>query len=127
MSGLRCALQRHAIDRVSIARQSLKKMFQQEILMSIDHPISASSSIQVTLKLFSIYQDAYGQPEQIIKCPVGTTVGNLCDRLIAEHPSLLMWRSVTRFGINLDFVPEETVLKDGDEVVLIPPVSGGMA
>ena len=95
--------------------------------MSIHYPISAHPRIQVTLKLFSIYQDAYGQPEKVIECPMGTTVGNLCDRLIAEHPSLLMWRSVTRFGVNLDFVPEETVLRDGDEVVLIPPVSGGAA
>ncbi len=89
--------------------------------------VTPNPTIQVTLKLFSVYQDVYGQPEQIVQCPIGTTVGTLCDRLIAEHPSLLMWRSVTRFGVNLDFVPEETVLRDGDEVVLIPPVSGGVA
>ena len=86
-----------------------------------------NSTIQVTLKLFSVYQDAYGQPDQIVECPLGSTVGTLCDRLIADHPSLAKWRSVTRFGVNLDFVPEETVLRDGDEVVLIPPVSGGAA
>jgi sulfur-carrier protein len=88
-------------------------------------PVPLNSTIQVTLKLFSVYQDAYGQPDQIIECPLGSTVGTLCDRLIADHPSLAKWRSVTRFGVNLDFVPEETVLRDGDEVVLIPPVSGG--
>jgi sulfur-carrier protein len=32
---------------------------------------------------------------------------------------------VTRFGINLEFVEPETIVKDGDEIVLIPPVSGG--
>ena len=90
-------------------------------------PVTPNSTIQVTLKLFSVYQDAYGQPEQTIECPLGSTVGTLCDRLIADHPSLAKWRSVTRFGVNLDFVPEETVLRDGDEVVLIPPVSGGAA
>jgi len=35
------------------------------------------------------------------------------------------WRHLTRFGINWQFVEPETLLKDGDEVVLIPPVSGG--
>ena len=90
-------------------------------------PRPVPPSIQVTLKLFSIYQNAYGQAEQIVECPMGTTVGILCDRVIAAHPSLAKWRSVTRFGVNLDFVPEETVLKEGDEVVFIPPVSGGVS
>ena len=31
----------------------------------------------------------------------------------------------THFGVNLDFVPGDTLLQPGDEVVLIPPVSGG--
>ena len=95
--------------------------------MPAPRPVPSTSNIQVTLKLFSIYQNAYGQTEQIVECPMGTTVGTLCDRVINEHPSLAKWRSVTRFGVNLDFVPEETVLREGDEVVFIPPVSGGKA
>ncbi len=92
--------------------------------MSTNHLI-AGSTIHVTLKLFSVYQEAYGQAEQALQCPVGCTIAQLHDRLIAEHPQLEQWRSVTRFGVNLNFVPAETVLQDGDEVVLIPPVSGG--
>jgi sulfur-carrier protein len=87
-------------------------------------PISAPM-IQVTLKLFSIYQEVYGRSEQVYECPMGTTVGDLRDRLITEHPKLATWREVTRFGVNLEFVPETTILQEGDEVVLIPPVSGG--
>ena len=90
-------------------------------------PSSATSSICITLKLFSVYQDIYGQPERVCVVPVGTTIAELCDRLIAEHPVLATWRDVTRFGVNLEFVPAETMLQDGDEVVLIPPVSGGSA
>jgi molybdopterin synthase sulfur carrier subunit len=47
------------------------------------------------------------------------------EHLIAEHPQLEQWRNLTRFGINLQFVEPNTILQDGDEVVLIPPVSGG--
>ena len=93
--------------------------------MPAPRSVPSTSTIQVTLKLFSIYQNAYGQAEKLVECPVGTTVGTLYDRVINEHPSLAKWRSVTRFGVNLDFVPEETVLREGDEVVFIPPVSGG--
>ena len=95
--------------------------------MPAPRSVTPNLTIQVTLKLFSVYQDVYGQPEQMVECPIGTTVGTLYDRLIAQHPSLARWRSVTRFGVNLDFVPPETVLRDGDEVVFIPPVSGGAA
>jgi molybdopterin synthase sulfur carrier subunit len=84
-----------------------------------------SDCITITLKLFAAYQEAYGVPELLLELPVGTTVQQLCDRLIAEHPELERWRNLTRFGVNFQFVEAETVLQAGDEVVLIPPVSGG--
>jgi sulfur-carrier protein len=87
--------------------------------------MSSITVITVTLKLFAAYQDAYQQPELMLRVPSGTTVADLCDRLIAEHPELSQWRDLTRFGVNLQFVEPTTPLSDGDEVVLIPPVSGG--
>lgn len=83
------------------------------------------SSITITLKLFAAYQEAYQQPELVLSLASGTTVAQVRDRLIAEQPSLAQWRDVTRFGVNLQFVDADAVLADGDEVVLIPPVSGG--
>ncbi|MEO0541466.1 MAG: MoaD/ThiS family protein [Cyanobacteria bacterium P01_A01_bin.105] len=84
-----------------------------------------SNTIRITVKLFAAYQDAYGQSELTVDLPGGTTVGRLCDRMLTEHPELQQWRPLTRFGVNLQFVPAETILTDGDEVVMIPPVSGG--
>lgn len=87
--------------------------------------MSASTIIKVTVKLFAAYQEAYGVPELILEFPPQTPVVAVLERLISEHPQLNQWRKLTRFGINLDFVKPETLLQDGDEVVLIPPVSGG--
>ncbi|UKO97280.1 MoaD/ThiS family protein [Nostoc sp. UHCC 0870] len=84
-----------------------------------------NSAITITVKLFAVYQETYGVPELVLDFPYGTPVSAVCDRLITEHPKLSQWRDVTRFGINLIFVEPDTVLKNGDEVVLIPPVSGG--
>ncbi len=81
--------------------------------------------ITVTVKLFAAYQEAYGVPELVLEFPQGTPVVAVCDRLIAEHPELTQWRELTRFGVNLQFVEPDTRLQNGDEVVLIPPVSGG--
>lgn len=83
------------------------------------------STLRITVKLFAAYQEAYGVPELQLEFPPGTTVAAVRDRLLAEKPELEGWRTITRFGINLEAVEPEAVLQDGDEVVLIPPVSGG--
>ena len=82
-------------------------------------------TITITLKLFAIYQETLGVPEKALTLPVGTTAGEVRDRLIAEYPTLAEWKDLTRFGINLQFAEEGTVLNNEDELVLIPPVSGG--
>jgi len=82
-------------------------------------------SITVTVKLFAAYQDAYGQSELTLELPEDATVADVRDRLLAKHPELEQWRDLTRFGVNLQFVEPDTPLRSGDEVVLIPPVSGG--
>ncbi|MDJ0702825.1 MAG: MoaD/ThiS family protein [Leptolyngbyaceae cyanobacterium MO_188.B28] len=85
----------------------------------------SKSTITVTVKLFAAYQEAYGVPELALALPEGTPVLAVQEQLIAEHPELEQWRDLTRFGVNLQFAEPDTLLKDGDEVVLIPPVSGG--
>jgi molybdopterin synthase sulfur carrier subunit len=81
--------------------------------------------IQVTVKLFAAYQEACGVGEMVMELPPDSPVALVCDRLLASHPELEQWRDLTRFGINLQFAEPDTILSDGDEVVLIPPVSGG--
>lgn len=81
--------------------------------------------VTVTVKLFAAYQEAYGVPELVLQFSQQTPVSTVLDTLIAEHPELENWRNLTRFGVNLQFVESDATLQDGDEVVLIPPVSGG--
>ncbi|NEQ48994.1 MAG: MoaD/ThiS family protein [Leptolyngbya sp. SIO3F4] len=81
--------------------------------------------ISITLKLFAVYQDALGVPDMVMELPAKTTVGELCDRICTQYPHLKQWQGLTRFGINLQFVEADALLSDGDEVVFIPPVSGG--
>lgn len=83
------------------------------------------TSLMVTVKLFAAYQEACGASEVQLEMPADATVAAVRDRLIAKHPELAQWRDLTRFGVNLQFVEPEAALHDGDEVVLIPPVSGG--
>jgi len=85
----------------------------------------SKSPITVSVKLFAAYQEAYGVSELVREFPPGTSVAAVLEGAILEHPELQKWHDITRFGINLQFVEPDTLLQDGDEVVLIPPVSGG--
>jgi molybdopterin synthase sulfur carrier subunit len=81
--------------------------------------------ITIKVKLFAIYQEAYGVSELVWTFTEGEPVGAVRDRVLAEHPNLEAWRDRTRIGLNLQFVDPTTPMDHGDEVVLIPPVSGG--
>lgn len=87
--------------------------------------MTSDNTITITLKLFAIYQETLGLPEQSMTLPLGTTAGDVLEQILKSHPTLTQWKSLTRFGINLQFVEASTALQDGDELVLIPPVSGG--
>ncbi len=84
-----------------------------------------NETITITLKLFAVYQETVGLSEKAVVLPKGSTAGDVRDRLIADHPTLSVWKDLTRFGINLKFTEASTLLQEGDELVLIPPVSGG--
>ncbi len=83
------------------------------------------TAVKVTVKLFAAYQDAYGQEELLLEVPVGTTVEEICDRIRHPYPELEGLKDITRYGLNLAFVDAGTSVQEGDELVLIPPVSGG--
>jgi molybdopterin synthase sulfur carrier subunit len=85
----------------------------------------SNSSITITLKLFAAFGEAYGVSELTLELPPDTPVSQVLESSIAQHPQLEQWRDRTRFGLNMEFVSPDTILQDGDEVVLIPPVSGG--
>ncbi len=55
----------------------------------------------------------------------GATVGDLVTEISRRHPSLGKLKDSVRFSLNLQVVDEESELKDGDEVGVLPPVAGG--
>ena len=84
-----------------------------------------TDSIQISIKLFAVYQEIIGSSQIAQELPRGTCAGDVLIGLINQYPQLAQWQSVTRLGVNLDFVEADRTLQDGDELVLIPPVSGG--
>jgi sulfur-carrier protein len=81
--------------------------------------------MNVTVRLFAAYREAFDQSELALSVPVGTTVQQVQQLLIQRKPQLSHWRDQTRYGVNQAFVEPKTVIQNGDEIVFIPPVSGG--
>jgi len=78
----------------------------------------------ITLLLFASYADALGASSLDVDLPHESTVGDLVSAIRArpgaEHlpPSPLV-------AVNQRYAPMQSIVHDGDEVALIPPVAGG--
>lgn len=57
--------------------------------------------------------------------PAGTPASGVFDHLGATPAEAARWRAVTRIAINMTYSAGTTLLREGDEVALIPPVAGG--
>ena len=57
--------------------------------------------------------------------PVGATIGDLLTQLEATYPRMKDYRPVVLTAVNEDYVDQRAQIRDGDEVAIFPPVSGG--
>ena len=80
--------------------------------------------IQVNIKCFSQVKYALETDEINLELEAGTTTVEL-EKIIREKAEGKLDQVSLRVAINQKYVPNETELKDGDEVVFIPPVQGG--
>ncbi|MGH2368756.1 MAG: molybdopterin converting factor subunit 1 [Chloroflexota bacterium] len=79
--------------------------------------------VRVHLRYFASIRETLGRREEALELPDGTSVAGVWERLIAECPRLRDQRY--RPAVNQEYMDSSTVLHDGDELVFIPPVSGG--
>lgn len=81
--------------------------------------------MRVTLLAFGILRDRLGSSTGPLELPAGSTVRDLLDRcrgLVPENAA--PWASIA-VAVNQEYVQTSHPLADGDEVALLPPVSGG--
>lgn len=87
-------------------------------------PMSESvDPIHVTLRCFASVRETLGTDVMQVEVAAGTSIDGLRKKLGEQHPALL--RLSVAFAINRDYARAESLLKDGDEVAFIPPISGG--
>lgn len=77
------------------------------------------------LLAFASAADAVGREEQEVEVPDGSTVASLRELLAARHPALGALLPRLALAVDGEVVRDDAVLRDGVEVALLPPVSGG--
>jgi MoaE-MoaD fusion protein len=81
--------------------------------------------MRVRVRLFAVQRELAGTREQPLELADGATVETAWEALVAEYPALAPGRASVRFARNGAYADAATQLVDGDEVAMIPPVSGG--
>ena len=84
-----------------------------------------SGSITVTIRAFALYRERLGRSELALTLPLGATVRAALDALAQAHPQVAPYVDHTMVAVNQDYADHDQSLADGDELALIPPVSGG--
>jgi molybdopterin converting factor subunit 1 len=81
-------------------------------------------SLRVDVRFFALFRERTGASVDTIQLPDGATSSDLLVLLHDKYPSLPPSDSLM-VAVNSQYADRDHPLADGDEVALIPPVSGG--
>ncbi len=79
----------------------------------------------ITVRLFARLSELAGVRQTTVDLGEGLTAGDVYTLLAQRHPALGGFGESVMYARNQEYVPPETPLAPGDELALIPPVSGG--
>ncbi|MCI0352531.1 MAG: molybdenum cofactor biosynthesis protein MoaE [Acidobacteriales bacterium] len=82
--------------------------------------------VQVRVLFFGLLTDIIGRRSDMLSLPQGATVLDLLAHYQSNFPRLNGLVSSLAISINQSYAPVTSVLHEGDEVALLPPVSGGL-
>jgi molybdopterin synthase catalytic subunit len=84
-----------------------------------------ATGVRVRVRLFAMQRELAGTRQLVLDLADGATIEDAWAALVARVPALAPGRASVRFAHNGAYSPPETPLAEGDEVAMIPPVSGG--
>ena len=77
------------------------------------------------VRLFARLSELAGTRETEVELGEGLTVGDVYELLACRYPSLAGLKDTVMYALNSEYVKPDHSVRPGDEVALIPPVSGG--
>src|SRR5579884_2911716 len=81
--------------------------------------------MQVRVRFFGMLKEVAGRGDDTLGLPEGARVADLLERCAKSAPDLKDYFPVIAVALNHEYSERDAALHEGDEVALIPPVSGG--
>lgn len=81
--------------------------------------------MKIKVKFFASYREAVGKEEIEADIEENTDVNGLLEVLKKKHPEIGTLSETLIVSVNKEYATYDTILRNGDEVALLPPVSGG--
>jgi len=83
--------------------------------------------MRVTVRTFARLRDLAGQGEWPceIDTPAPVSVADVWRAVVRDHPTLAPFERSLSCAVNANFARMHTVVRDGDDIAFLPPVSGG--
>jgi len=79
----------------------------------------------ITVRVFAMLRDAIGTDACRLALSPGARARQAGVELARRYPSAHRWLGVARPALNREYCSWAAKLRDGDELCLLPPVSGG--
>lgn len=83
------------------------------------------SMMKIRLLFFAHYRDLAGRAETVVEVPTGATAGDVVRRVRAGGGKLARIPAEPVVAVNQAYASLDARLQPGDEMALLPPVSGG--
>ncbi|MGB9236244.1 MAG: molybdenum cofactor biosynthesis protein MoaE [Terriglobales bacterium] len=82
--------------------------------------------MQIRVLLFGVLKNVVGQSSEILNLPEGSRVDNVLAHYAGRFPQFEAIRPALAVSLNQEYSRTDRPLVPGDEVGLLPPVSGGL-
>ena len=99
-----------------------------KVMEYLDHQpiklIFLGNTMKIKIKIFGQHKEDLNKSELVINSKNNLTINDLIELLKIKEPNFSKFKSYA-IAVNLNYENSDYMLKENDEVAIIPPVSGG--
>ncbi len=81
--------------------------------------------MKIKVLLFAKLKEDFGKESLILETSEGETVGGVVEQLAEHHGMYALHNQALFFAVNESFADKNEILKDGDTLACLAPMSGG--